>query len=94
MAKVNGTGQGGKSFQDRVLAAEVRREALNNIKLVLKSDKKSAARIAKWSEYKKQIVLKLAGTVLPRLNEHTGDDGGPIKVDISDPLNKVYGSGA
>lgn len=82
MATTNGTGQGGKSFQDRKLAAEVRRQALSNIKLVLKDDKKSVGKVAKWSEYKREIVLKLAGTVLPRLNEHSGEGGGPIVSEV------------
>jgi hypothetical protein len=86
----NGTGKGGKSFQDRVLAAEVRRDALKSIQTVLKNDKKSREAVSDWSEYKKQIVLKLAGTVLPRLNEHTGGDGEPIVVDVKSPLSKIY----
>ena len=76
MATRNGTGQGGKSFQDRELAAKVRTKALNDIYAVLDGDES----VAKWGDYKKQIVLKLAGTVLPRLNEHTGADGGPIPI--------------
>ena len=47
--------------------------------------------VAKFSDYKKAMLLKLANTVLPRLNEHTGEDGGPIKQDITGILTKVYG---
>jgi len=35
MAVTNGTGQGGRSFQDRELAAKVRTQALNDIYAVL-----------------------------------------------------------
>jgi hypothetical protein len=72
----SGTGQGGKSFQDRELAATVRTQALNDILAVLTDSEN----VEGWSDYKKQVVLKLSGTVLPRLNEHTGEDGGPIQI--------------
>lgn len=65
-----GTGRGGKNFQDRELAAQVRSLALSQIKEILERDE--------WDELKKAVVLKLAGTVLPRLNEHTGEGGAPI----------------
>lgn len=77
------TGQGGKSFQDREQAARVRTLALAKIEKILKGKK---------TRFQEAVILKLAGTVLPRLNEVTGEDGGPIKVDISKPLLKVYGS--
>jgi hypothetical protein len=58
---------GGKSLQDRELAADVRRLALAEILAILaQSD---------MDDLRKQLILKLAGTVLPRLNEHTGKDG-------------------
>ena len=68
---------GGKSLQDRKLSAKVRTKALNDIYAVLNAD----ADVESWSDYKKQVVLKLAGTVLPRLNELSGKDGGPIEID-------------
>ena len=71
MAQMNGTGKGGKTFNDRELAAEVRTLTLQEIKKILKG---------KQSEYKKAVVLRLAGCVLPRLNEHTGEGGGAIQV--------------
>jgi hypothetical protein len=73
--KGSGTGQGGKSFQDRKLAADVRTQGLKDVQSVLKGNKS----VEKWSEYKKQLVLRLVTTLLPRLNEHTGEDGGAIK---------------
>ena len=82
MASKSGTGQGGKSFQDRELAARVRTLALSEIEKVLKKPK---------HKLYGAVVVKLAGTVLPRLNEHTGENGGPIKVDITPALDKFYG---
>lgn len=79
-----GTGQGGKSFQDRVLAASVRTQALKDIQTALKGNKS----VTKWSEYKRQLVLKLATTVLPRLNEHSGPDGTPIVFMPMELMNK------
>lgn len=69
--KASGIGQGGKSLQDRELAARVRKLGLEEMEAVLKGTD---------AEYKKQLVLRLAGTLLPRLNEHTGEDGGPIAI--------------
>ena len=63
--------QGGKSFQDRELAAKVRSLTLEEIKKVL---------TGKDEEYKKQLVLKMSTSILPRLNEHTGEDGRPLVV--------------
>lgn len=75
MARIpNHTGQGGKSFQDRELASKVRTQALNDLYLILTNDKK----IEKWSDLKRQVLLKMSTTILPRLNEHSGPDGSPI----------------
>ena len=73
MAVTNGTGQGGKTLQDRELAASVRNLALAEIEKILKKP-----------EHKLYgaVIVKLAGTVLPRLNEHTGEDGGAIEVTL------------
>ena len=67
------TGGKGKMFNDRELAAEVRKLALNEIKKAL---------TGKDEEFKKAVILRLAGTLLPRLNEHSGEDGAPIPVAI------------
>ena len=63
------TGGKGKSFNDRELAAEVRTLTLNEIKKALKGDNE---------EFKQAVILRLAGSILPRLNEHTGADGEPL----------------
>jgi hypothetical protein len=68
----NGTGKGGKSFQDRELVARVRTLGLNEIEKVLSQPK--------MSEFKKHLLLRLAGSLLLRLNEHTGEDGGAILI--------------
>lgn len=67
----SGTGQGGKTMQDRELAARVRTLALGEIEKILQKP-----------EHKlySQVIVKLAGTVLPRLNEHSGTDGEPLKI--------------
>lgn len=80
MARTNGTGQGGKSFQDRQLAAKVRTQGLNDVYAILVED----PAVEKWSDLKKQLVLKMAPGLLPKLNEHSGTDGTPMRV-IFDP---------
>lgn len=79
MAKqTSGTGQGGKSFQDRELAASVRALGLKEIEKVLMQKD--------MDEFKKQVILRLAGSLLPRLNEHSGEGGGPVAVQISEVI--------
>jgi hypothetical protein len=77
MARRIGTGQGGKSMQDRELANKVRTRALADLLLILNEDK----RVEKWSEYKKRIIEKMSVAILPRLNEHAGEGGGAIKTE-------------
>lgn len=62
---------GGHTYNDKQLAAEVRKLALNEIKEILLEEG--------MGQLKQQVILKLAGTVLPRLNEHSGEGGGPIE---------------
>ena len=76
MATVNGTGQVGKSFQDRELAAEVRNLTLKECKKYLEKKK---------GKMYEAVLLKLAGQVLPRLNEHTGEDGAELVIKF-DPI--------
>ena len=68
------TGGKGKSFNDRELAAEVRTLALNQIKAAL------LTKDEKFEAFKQAVILRLAGSVLPRLNELTGENGGPIQI--------------
>ena len=76
MRKGSGTGQGGKSMQDRELATKVRTKGLNELYLILNDDPK----IQEWSEMKKQTLQRLAPSLLTRLNEHSGPDGGAIEL--------------
>lgn len=71
---------GGKSLNDRKLAARVRSLSLIKIAEILERP------VVKMDadDYKlyKDILVKLAGTVLPRLQEHTGEDGGELIINI------------
>lgn len=80
------TGIGGKSFQDREKSAKLRAEVIDSLFLVIADD----PRVEQWSEYKKRIVEKLAGTVLPRLNEHSGAEGTPLQIVISKETAERY----
>ena len=59
--------QGGKTFNDRIKSAKVRNKVLDTI-LAVYAGKEVSGR--KW-----ELTLRMATTVLPRLNEHTGSDG-------------------
>ena len=62
--------QGGKTFNDREKSAKVRNIVLDTILDVYKNKNVSGK---KW-----ELTLRMATTVLPRLNEHTGEGGEPI----------------
>jgi len=76
-----GTGGKGKSFNDRELAGKVRTLALNQVFDVL-----SGKGLGKDKEYKKAVLIKLTGTILPRLNELSGEDGATLLVEISERI--------
>ena len=91
MAVKSHTGQGGKSFQDRELAARVRTLGLNEIEFILIANghspeaRKARAKLkvpkgAKNAKLYQATVARLSGTLLPRINEHSGPDGGPIDI--------------
>lgn len=63
----------GKSFNDMQLAGQVRNLALTHLQKILDPDYED-------KDYQKQMLLKLANTLLPRLNEHSGPDGAPIPI--------------
>lgn len=65
----------GKSFNDRQLAGSVRSLALEHLMKVLQPDYKDIA-------YQKQMLLKLSTSLLPRLQEVTGEDGKDITIVI------------
>ena len=61
----SGTGKGGKTYDDRQLATRVRTLSLQEIEKVLKRKK---------GKLYEAILIKLAGSVLPRLNAGRTDD--------------------
>ena len=77
----------GVQFNDRVLAGNLRTKIMEEIFLVVNEDVK----VTKWSAFKKQMLLVLARTILPRLNEVTGQDGGPLIVQLPGVITKKNG---
>lgn len=63
----------GKNYNDRILASEVRTLALEKVMIALKKGK---------GRFFEQILVRLAGTLLPRLNELTGENGGPLVIEL------------
>lgn len=61
---------------DRKLGAEVRRMGLKKLALILSDDYED-------KEYQKAVMLKLVPTLLPRITEHSGEGGEPIKIFIT-----------
>lgn len=64
----------GKSFQDREQSARVRNLALAEIENIL------TKKIKVDKEFRNALILKLAGAVLPRLNEFSGPEGRDLTI--------------
>lgn len=65
-----------KQTYDSTITKDVRNKALGDILEILKESPDSR----KFGERKYQMLLKLATTVLPRVNEHSGPAGTPIPI--------------
>lgn len=76
--------QGGKSFQDRELAARVRSLTLLECEKALKNREED-------EKLYQAVLLKLAGGVLPRLNEHAGEGGGPVIFEVAKEVGEKHG---
>ena len=66
--------QGGKSLNDREKSATVRNKVLDAMLLVYNGEADNLSQ-RQW-----ELTLKMASTILPRLNEHTGKDGDAIEI--------------
>lgn len=71
----------GVSFNDRELAGQVRTLALSEVKKVLKEGE---------GKLYEAVLIRLAGTILPRLNEVTGENGNPLVIELSGVTAKKY----
>ena len=78
-------GKGGKTWEARQQANKVRGLVLSELQEILED--KTYQKYTK--DYREQILLKLATTALPRINEHSGPDGGAIEVSEVDLENRL-----
>lgn len=62
---------------DRILAQDVRKLSLNLIAKYLKDESEAN------DKFRKDLILKLATNVLPRITQLEGEEGSPIKVAIT-----------
>lgn len=79
-AEGNKGGTGAPAAIDRELSKKVRNLALSEIAALLELPKVKMS--ADEYELYKAVLIKLAGSVLPRLNEHSGEEGGPINLNV------------
>lgn len=61
-------------YTDRLKAQELRSLSIVAMIDVIKGEP---------SDFRNQLLLRLAGSVLPRLNENTGEDGGPMIIQVA-----------
>lgn len=62
--------------QERILATQVRQISLTLIKKYLEDESEGN------DKFRKDLILKLAATTLPRITQLEGEDGEPIKVNV------------
>lgn len=72
---------GGKSLQDRQLAATVRKLTLDKIKALFEMPRVDMSQHD--ADLHDQVLIKLAGSVLPKLTEVSGPDGDPLMFTLS-----------
>lgn len=75
----------GKSFNDRERSANIRNMGLDLLEKILSPNYKD-------KKYQKEVMLRMAPVLLPRLTEVTGEDGKPLVIEISGSLAKRYGA--
>ena len=67
-----------KATYDSTIVRTVRNQVLGDIQEVLKE----SAASKKFGKRKWEMLLRLSGSVLPRVNEHTGAEGKELPVPI------------
>lgn len=72
----------GVTASDRELGAEVRRMSLKKVRKILSDDYED-------KDYQKAVLLKLVPTLLPRLNEHSGEGGEAISITWKSSLTTL-----
>lgn len=78
---------GGKSLNDRKLAAEVRQMTLKKIKRLYEMAPNEMSE--RELQLHDRVFEKLAGSVLPRLTEVTGEDGESFKIAFDPVFNQI-----
>ncbi len=68
--------------QDKVTA--LRMQVIEDSLAVFADDKK----VEKWSQYRKDLLMKYASRVLPVLQEVSGRDGGGLTIQLSEVIAK------
>lgn len=68
--------KGGKCFYDREKAGELRTSLLEDCIKVINNEPE----VEEWSDFKKQLILKMSTNLLPRLQEVSGESGQPLVV--------------
>lgn len=72
-------------YPDKLRARELRRLSLDAMIEIIKGE---------HTDIRNQLILRLAGSVLPRLNEVTGEDGGAIVVEVAKEIFNKNSNGS
>jgi hypothetical protein len=71
--------------QDKV--TQLRMQVIEDSLAVFNNEKK----VEKWSQYRKDLLMKYAPRVLPVLQELSGRDGGELNIQISESIANKNG---
>jgi len=71
--------------QDKV--TQLRMQVIEDSLAVFANDKK----VEKWSQYRKDLLMKYASRVLPVLNEISGREGGELFINLSETIANKNG---
>ena len=66
---------------DQEKVKELRGCLIEDSLIVFSGEEKDTEKVKKWSQFRKDLLMKYAPRVLPTLNEVTGRDGGAIQIE-------------
>lgn len=78
----------GVTSHDRKLAGDVRRMTLEQIRRILETPRVEMS--DRDYELWKAVLLSLTRSILPRLTEITGEEGGPLQVNQITGMRVIY----
>ncbi len=72
------------TYEHKQKSDKLRAKVLDELLLIVDDTPENQEKVKTWSKLKVELIKKMATSILPRLNVHSGDDeGDPIKLSVS-----------